>query len=88
MPKTPLYIRMMPYIRQEYLHNATCPAYPSITRAALSARKAQAITGVELGAIRKAWADCRADIDEHKQARAGQWEQYAAGIIHNAEAAI
>lgn len=88
MHKTTLHIRMMPFVRREYLNNATSPAYPSITRAALSARKAQAITSVELGAIRKAWTNCRDDIDEHKQVHAGQWEQYATGITYNAEATL
>lgn len=88
MHKDTLMNRMAPHIRQEYLHNATAPAYPSVTRCALTALRAQAITGDELRAIRNAWAECRDALDEHAQARCGMWEHYAAGIIYNAEATL
>ena len=88
MRKETLMTRMAPYIRQEYRHNATAPACPSISRCALTAHKALAITGDEYRAIRKAWADCRDTLDEHSQARCGMWEHYAAGIIYNAEATL
>lgn len=83
MSKSALISRMAPHIRQQ----AASTAAPSIRRAAQVAYIAQAITRQELDDIQRARTEAAA-LDEYAQARAGQWEQYAAGIIYNAEATL
>ena len=83
MHKTPLHIRMMPFVRREYLDNTACP---SVARAALGARKALSITSRELHAIHAAWVHSRRCLTA--QAQITYWEQYAAGIIYNAETTL